>query len=197
MQRSCQPSGLYLLRLKSRDRLSTNQQENNKNNNGMFLKLNGRIAERQYKLYLIVERSRLVWPSCSGLCWAVFWGTLGWVTVDGGRTFAEFRELLFGLTSEDGQCCVFYNSLVEACFGAPYHRFSGLLLLSRSKGWVSADCVRGDRRSTTWYHSTIVKFGVVIIVSCRAREWGSRRAVSSGSSEELRHLKSSCFVRNL
>ena len=41
-------------------------------------------------------------------------GTLGRETVVGGRTFAEFRELLFGLTSEDGQCCVFYNSLVEA-----------------------------------------------------------------------------------
>ena len=49
------------------------------------------------------------WPMLSSVR-----GTLGRVTVVGGRTFAEFRELMFGLTSEDGQCCVFYNTLVEA-----------------------------------------------------------------------------------
>ena len=94
MQRSWHLSGLCLPRLMTAyqpiSRRTTKKRK--------FLKLvifNGRIAERQDKLCFIVEESRLVWPSCCGLCWAVFWGTLGCVIVVGGRIFSEFRELVW------------------------------------------------------------------------------------------------------
>jgi len=46
---------------------------------------------------------------------------------------------------------------------------TGNLLQSRAKGRVSADCVRGDWRSSSLYCSTSVKSVVVVIVSCHVR----------------------------
>jgi len=167
-----------------------------------FVIFNGRIAERQDKLCFIVEESRLVWPSCCGLCWAVFWGTLGCVIVVRGHIFSEFRELLSGLTSEDGHMLCFLEQLVlmqefarrrlnwsfvptfQAIYCSPGARPSVCRLRS---WWLAVDyVVQFNDRQVRRHHR---------LVSCTSE--AGRRAASSGSSEELRHLRSSSVVRYL
>jgi len=151
IQRSWHPSGLCLPRKVTW--LLINQSATGEQGTGCFevflmaVLQNGRI-----NICFIVEESRLVWPSCCGLCWAVFRGTLGCVIVVGRRTFAELW----------GYMCWPKNSLSfdrwrnqRYWTGVPFHSYRQYLLQSRGKGRVSADCVLGVWRSA------VVKFRVM------------------------------------